>query len=113
MRRRRLSPSDIGPRVRGLLPLEVQGEVEWLVNRTETGWLVALFNPAGNTKTQHGIGPTDYAQKRPVTIRTKQKATSASEWFTETILPVDQQTEEATIRITVPAGGVRLSRFGE
>src|SRR5262249_41603629 len=50
----------------GLLPLEVEGEVEWLLNRTDKGWLVALFNPAGSNKPQHGVQPTDYAQKRSV-----------------------------------------------
>src|SRR5207244_6078220 len=54
---------------RGLMPIEVQGNVEWLVNQSETGWLVTLLNPAGQSKPQHGITPTDFRENRTVTIR--------------------------------------------
>ena len=37
---------------RGQMPLEVTGQVEWLVNRTKTGWCVTLMNPAGQDKPQ-------------------------------------------------------------
>src|SRR5207248_1041279 len=43
---------------RGLMPIEVDGEVQWLVNRTEKGWAVTLLNPAGQLKPQQGITPT-------------------------------------------------------
>ena len=33
------------------------------------GWLVTLFNPAGQAKPQQGITPTDYRENRAVTIR--------------------------------------------
>ena len=46
------------------MPVEVQGEVEWLVNRTPDAWLVTLLNPAGQAKPQHGITPTDYRENR-------------------------------------------------
>lgn len=35
---------------RGLMPIEVDGDVQWMVNRTHTGWTVALLNPAGQSK---------------------------------------------------------------
>ena len=92
----------------GLLPVEVEGEVEWLLNRTEAGWLVALFNPAGNHRTQHGVGPTDYAQQRTVTLRASRAVTSASEWFTRETLPVGHEGDQTILRVTVPAGGVRI-----
>ena len=41
-----------------------------MVNRTGTGWIVTLFNPAGQNKPQQGITPTDYRENRTVTIRT-------------------------------------------
>ncbi|HET6883548.1 MAG TPA: hypothetical protein VFI31_25575, partial [Pirellulales bacterium] len=53
---------------RGLMPIEVQGDVNWLVNRTKTGWAVTLLNPAGQDKPQQGITPTDYRQNRIVTM---------------------------------------------
>jgi len=88
----------------GLLPVEVEGEVEWLLNRTEKGWLVTLLNPAGPTRLQHGVGPTDYRQARPVTIRTARPVTAAGEWFTDAALVP----AAGAVRLTVPAGGVRV-----
>ena len=54
---------------RGLMPIEVVGEVEWMVNRTTSGWLVTLLNPAGQRKPQQGITPTDFRENRKVTIQ--------------------------------------------
>jgi hypothetical protein len=92
----------------GLLPVEVEGEVEWLLNRTATGWLVTLLNPAGNHRLQHGVGPTDYRQRRRVTIRAALPVAGAREWLTESALDVVQEGGRAVARITVPAGGVRI-----
>jgi hypothetical protein len=92
----------------GLLPVEVQGEVEWLLNRTEKGWVVTLLNPAGPTRLQHGVGPTDYRQARPVVIRTAKPATGAAEWFTESPLQPTAAGGGSELRLTVPAGGVRI-----
>jgi hypothetical protein len=91
-----------------LLPVEVEGEVEWLLNRTPTGWLVTLLNPAGNQRLQHGVGPTDYRQRRTVTVRAAQPVTGATEWFTEAALDVTKNGGQAIIRVTVPPGGVRV-----
>jgi hypothetical protein len=92
----------------GLLPVEVAGEVEWLLNRTAKGWLVTLINPAGNLRLQHGVGPTDYSQKRTVVIRVPQGVAGASEWFTETALPVTPDGDRGRITLVVPAGGLRI-----
>jgi hypothetical protein len=91
----------------GLLPVEVDGDVEWLLNRTEKGWLVTLLNPAGNHRLQHGVGPTDYARKREVGILLPQGATAAREWFTDAALGV---VGGGRVRFTlvVPAGAVRI-----
>jgi hypothetical protein len=82
--------------------------VEWLLNRTADGWLVGLFNPAGNTRLQHGVGPTDYRQERAVVIRSAAKVVTASEWFTGTALPRRSDGRQNEFQITVPAGGVRI-----
>lgn len=92
----------------GLLPIEVTGEVEWLLNRTDSGWLVALINPAGNNRMQHGIGVTDYSQQRTVTIRVPPSSKSASEWFTEEALPIRGEGNERRVEVVIPAGGIRI-----
>jgi hypothetical protein len=90
---------------RGLMPVEVQGEVEWMVNRSESGWIVTLLNPAGQAKPQQGITPTDFRQNREVTIRFSVPVRTASDWLfpDEALAPADGR-----LRLTVPAGAVRI-----
>src|SRR5262249_17142441 len=93
---------------RGLMPIEVEGDVQWLGNRTAGGWLVALLNPARQAKPQQGITPTDYRENRTVTIRARVPVTSAS----DRLLPTDALTvkkgDKTEVRLPVLAGSVRL-----
>jgi hypothetical protein len=92
---------------RDQMPLEVNGEVEWMLNRTSSGWLLTLLNPAGQDKPQQGITPTDYRQSRLVTIKAPFPVTQVSDWLApgEAFWTIDQQNR---IQIEVPAGGVRI-----
>jgi hypothetical protein len=90
---------------RGLMPVEVKGEVEWLVNRSEKGWLVTLLNPAGQAKPQQGITPTDYRENRSVTIKSRLPVTTAR----DRLLPgATFPVRNNTVECEVPAGGVRI-----
>ncbi|MSU43655.1 MAG: hypothetical protein EXS22_06415 [Pedosphaera sp.] len=91
----------------GLMPVEVDGEVEWMLNRTGKGWVVTLFNPAGSAKPQHGVVPTDHSQKRDARIHAAAIG-KAIEWFSDAALPIAQIAGRQTLQITVPAGGVRI-----
>jgi hypothetical protein len=87
------------------MPIEVEGDVGWLLNRTQTGWLVTLLNPAGQDKPQQGITPTDYTQNRQVTITSHVPIASAR----DRLLPDDPLKVEANrMTLEVPAGGVRI-----
>ena len=50
---------------RGLMPVEVSGEVEWMVNRTAAGWLITLLNPAGQSKPQQGHHADRFPREPP------------------------------------------------
>ena len=90
---------------RGLMPIEVAGDVEWLVNRTETGWAVTLLNPAGQLKPQQGITPTDYRENRPVTLKARVPIASAR----DRLLPAARlEVRDNTVQLEVPAGAVRI-----
>ncbi len=89
----------------GLAPVEVHGDVEWMLNRTASGWIVTLFNPAGQNKPQQGITPTDYRENRKVTIRTKRPVKSAMDW----LMPEDKlNLKGGELKLTVLAGSVRV-----
>jgi hypothetical protein len=89
-----------------LMPVEVQGDVNWMVNRTDAGWVVTLMNPEGQTKPQQGILPTDYRENRDVRIVVKDgNVTSA----VDKLLPTDVlAVEQNTVRCEVVAGGLRI-----
>ncbi|MFN5297103.1 MAG: hypothetical protein ACK5HA_02305, partial [Planctomycetaceae bacterium] len=90
---------------RGLLPVEVAGEVEWLVSRSGTGWLVTLLNPAGQQKPQQGITATNYRENREVTVRARVPITTVR----DRLLPSDVlKVDAGEVRLTVPAGSVRI-----
>ena len=90
---------------RGLMPIEVRGDVQWLVNRTTTGWMVTLLNQAGQAKPQQGITPTDYRENRSVTIVSRVPVTTAK----DRLLPDDVlAVKENRVTLEVPAGGVRV-----
>ncbi len=94
---------------RGLLPVEARGDVEWLLNRTATGWLVALLNPAGQAKPQQGITPTDHRQERKVTIRAAVPLAAASDWlFPGEKLVLRPEGSGSILDLSVPAGAVRI-----
>ena len=90
---------------RALMPVEVRGDVNWLVNRTQTGWIVTLLNPAGQDKPQQGITPTDYRQNRQVEIVSHVPVTVAR----DRLLPDEPlKVESGAVKLEVQAGGVRL-----
>ena len=90
---------------RGLMPIEVAGEVEWMVNRTAGGWLVTLLNPAGQGKPQQGITPTDFRENRQVTIRARVPVQSAR----DRLLPADPlPVKQNAVQCEVVAGGLRI-----
>jgi hypothetical protein len=90
---------------RGLMPIEVDGDVQWLVNRTADGWLVTLLNPAGQAKPQHGITPTDYRENREVRIRARVPVQTARDRL-QTDDPLSVQNQH--LHLIVPAGAVRI-----
>ncbi len=95
---------------RGLTPVSVQGDVQWMLNKNATGWMVTIINPYGQEKPQQGITPTDYRQNRTVTVRSKKPIKSA----VDRLLPTEPLTPQGdTLTVTIPAGGVRIIEIKE
>ena len=71
------------------VPVKVEGNVEYLINRTATGWVVTMLNNNGVFKTQQGMAQVDRSAYIDVTIslRTRQIQT-ATEWTSDTPLKV-------------------------
>jgi hypothetical protein len=87
-------------------PVEVKGDVEYLVNRNANGWVVTLFNDSGVFKPQQGMAQVDRGATVSVTIRLRdQKISSATNWITNSNLQADSG---SSVQLTIPAGGVAI-----
>jgi hypothetical protein len=79
-------------------PVRVQGDVEWLVNKTERGWAVTLLNNKGVTKLQQGLATVDPGEIVEVALSLASgTVTSAKEWTTDSAVRVSGGT--ATVRL--------------
>jgi hypothetical protein len=87
-------------------PIEVGGDVEYMINRNSTGWVVTLFNDNGVFKPQQGMAQVDRNATASVTIGLRnQKLLSATEWITNSNLQVKAG---STVQLTIPAGGIAI-----
>ena len=72
-------------------PVKVNGDVEYLINRTSNAWVVTLLNNNGVFKTQQGMAQVDRSAYVNVTISLSgQQIQSATEWTSDTPLRVDK-----------------------
>jgi hypothetical protein len=87
-------------------PVEVKGDLEYLINRNSTGWVVTMFNDSGVVKPQQGMAQVDRGAIANAAIRLRnQKISSAVDWITNANLAVS---EEAIVHVTIPAGGIAI-----
>jgi len=87
------------------LPVHVLGDVEWMVNRTAHGYLVALLNSRGNDKPQQGLAIAPHRdQFADVTLRANATVKTTHEWFSGERPPPHGD----TVSLRVPAGAIRI-----
>jgi hypothetical protein len=91
-------------------PVEVRGDVEYLVNRTERGWVVTLINNQGVYKPQQGMAQVDRSAVVNVSVRLRGGRTvaSAREWTEEQELPLAREGAAETVRLSIAPGGLRI-----
>ena len=100
----------------GLLPLEVRladgrrsaGEVQYQINKTRDGYLVALYNHRGIDKTQTGIARVNRRAFADVVLRTALQVKSAREYTAPRNLEVLRAGDGAEVRLRVPVGDVQV-----
>lgn len=90
-------------------PLRVRGEVEYLINRNEKGWVVTLFNNNGVFKPQQGMAQVDRTKYVTATISLpSQQIQSASDWITDKPVEVKTQNGEGVVTVSMAPGGVSI-----
>jgi hypothetical protein len=87
-------------------PIKVRGDVEYLINRTDNGWVVTLFNNNGVLKPQQGLAQVDRNAYATATISMKgQSIQKVVDWFGEKEVLLTNQDE---VSIKVAPGGVAI-----
>ena len=90
-------------------PIRVDGDVEYLINRTGSGWVVTLFNNNGVLKPQQGLAQVDRSAYVNATINLgTQKAQSANEWIVDKPLDLQTQNGSQTLKVQIAPGGVAV-----
>ncbi|HEX3560079.1 MAG TPA: hypothetical protein VHU19_12800 [Pyrinomonadaceae bacterium] len=90
-------------------PVKVRGDVEYLVNRNERGWVVTLLNNRGVNKPQQGMAQVDRSKLEEVDILfSSGELKSASEWTTDAPLKTTRAGNDTSVSVEVPPGGVRI-----
>jgi hypothetical protein len=86
-------------------PLRVNGNVEYLINRSDNGWIVTLLNSNGVYKTQQGMAQVDRNAYVNVSITLRgEKIQSANEWISDAALRPDAN----ILNLRIAPGGVAI-----
>jgi hypothetical protein len=86
-------------------PVRVSGDVEYLINRTESGWVVTLLNNNGVYKPQQGMAQVDRNAYVNVSITLRgEKIVRASDWIGDAVLKADG----STVNLRIAPGGVAV-----
>ena len=91
---------------REALPVSIEGDVEFMVNRNGRGWVVALFNNYGvglNATYENPQPKPDAKYDVKVTVKPRFKAKSVREWFTG----------GKELSLVVPSGDVRIIEIAD
>ncbi len=92
------------------LPVRVEGDIEFALNRTESSWLVTLINNRGVRKDPLAETTTeDMGRYARVTVTPRVPVRAANEWLADELMSVsagENGVREAVV--TVPPGGVRI-----
>jgi hypothetical protein len=90
-------------------PFTVKGDIEYLFNRTENGWVVTLINNRGVYKQQQGLAQVNRNEKADVRVELKGTGIkSASEWTSDAPLKIARENGRDALFVEVPPGGVRV-----
>ena len=87
-------------------PVKVRGDVEYLVNRNATGWVVTLINNNGVFKTQQGMAQVDRnAYVTAMISLPGQRIQSAVDWTNDKQIPISPSDN---IGVQIAPGGIAV-----
>jgi hypothetical protein len=88
-------------------PVQVRGDVEYLINRTSNSWIITLLNNNGVFKPQQGLAQVDRNAYVTANISLRGQAIqSAVDWITDKAVDVQRGSNQLSVRIA--PGGVAV-----
>ena len=96
----------------GLLPIKVTGDVQYLINHTQTGWVVTLINNRGNYKPQQGLAAPRREESVAVKLTTRVPVKRVNLWEgSDAEFVKGSRDGRDSFELTIPAGGIRIIEF--
>lgn len=90
-------------------PVKIRGNVEYLINRNENGWVVTLFNNEGVFKPQQGMAQVDRSAYVTATINLDSGTIEkAVEWTSGKDFELKSQKEANTVTVSIAPGGIAI-----
>ncbi|MBA3439675.1 MAG: hypothetical protein H0T92_07395 [Pyrinomonadaceae bacterium] len=91
------------------MPVRVDGEVQYLINRTERGWIVTLINNRGVFKPQQGMAQVDRSASVEASVSLREThIEQAGEWTSNVRLDVARKSGSDSVRLAVAPGGLAI-----
>jgi hypothetical protein len=90
-------------------PIKVQGDVEYLLNRNENGWVITLLNNNGVFKPQQGMAQVD--RKAYVTAMIsfpRDSIQKVMDWNTDKGIEITRGATDDTLPVTIAPGGISI-----
>ena len=88
-------------------PIKVSGDVEYLLNRNESGWVVTLINNNGVFKPQQGLAQVDRKAYVNATISLpNQIVKRVTDWIGDKEIQVQIANGQSSVAVSIPPGGV-------
>ena len=88
-------------------PVKVNGDVEYLINRTDNSWIVTLINNNGVNKPQQGLATVDRAATVTASISiASQPLRSATDWLTDKPLQIRKAPD--SVQVILQPGGIAV-----
>ena len=92
----------------------MSGEVEYLINRNERGWVVTLINNKGVLKPQQGLAQVDRGAYVEVRLGLKGKGLAqAREWVDERDLDISNESGQTSVKLSLSPGAIRVVELVE
>lgn len=90
-------------------PIKISGDVEYLINRTDNGWVVTLFNNNGVFKPQQGLAQVDRSAYVNANISLAgRQIPKAIDWMNEKDVDVKTQNGQNSVTVSLAPGGVAI-----